>query len=286
MSETGFPWSQYDQAYRHIHEKLAEILSQLSTVKDPSEYLPVRLSDGSQFYVAAGGAGGGLSQVQVEDSSGVWTDVGYASGDLSVPIQVQNAIDIVDRADRLLGKVYGSQSQQLKQRTSTYELIVQLAHAGAEIDPRQTRLLTAADMVTVDNQVLRDLDGHAQVDVLTHPAVAQSTRTNLKVQFEREDSVMKYFGNTFSSAGDYAVLSAVAGQKHKVYAFNYESSADVEVCLRDGADAARKFGVRTSKGVLAQTFIHPFVGSVNTVLNLRAEGAATVKGYVQYVTEA
>jgi len=45
-------------------------------------------------------------------------------------------VDVSDRADRLLGVVYGSQGQQLLQRATTYDLICQLRHAGAEIDPR------------------------------------------------------------------------------------------------------------------------------------------------------
>jgi hypothetical protein len=38
--------------------------------------------------VQAGGAGGGLVQNQVRNASNVWTDVGFASGDQSVPVNV------------------------------------------------------------------------------------------------------------------------------------------------------------------------------------------------------
>ncbi|MFQ5999967.1 MAG: hypothetical protein ACE5J6_04235, partial [Candidatus Bathyarchaeia archaeon] len=44
--------------------------------------------------------------------------------------------DVIDRADRVLGRVYGSQGQHLQQRVSTYDLLVQLCHQGTEIDPR------------------------------------------------------------------------------------------------------------------------------------------------------
>jgi hypothetical protein len=37
--------------------------------------------------VVAGGAGGGLSQLQVRNGSNAWTDVGYFGGDLNVPVQ-------------------------------------------------------------------------------------------------------------------------------------------------------------------------------------------------------
>lgn len=36
--------------------------------------------------VAAGGAGGGLSQLQIRSGAGAWTDVGYAGGNLQMPV--------------------------------------------------------------------------------------------------------------------------------------------------------------------------------------------------------
>lgn len=57
--------------------------------------------------------------------------------------------DVIDRALRLLGIIYGSQGQQILQRAATYDLIVQLRNAGVEIDPRATRALTIADQISV-----------------------------------------------------------------------------------------------------------------------------------------
>jgi len=42
----------------------------------------------------------------------------------------------------------GNQDQTLRQRTGTYELLVQLFNAGVEIDPRAIRALTATDVVS------------------------------------------------------------------------------------------------------------------------------------------
>jgi hypothetical protein len=44
--------------------------------------------------------------------------------------------DVSDRAARLLGIIYGSQSQQLLQRAVTFDTLVQLRSGGVEIDPR------------------------------------------------------------------------------------------------------------------------------------------------------
>ncbi len=121
---------------------------------------------------------------------------------------------------------------------------------------------------------------------ISNVIAAQSARTNLLVKPEREDLSIKYFSNTFAGAADYSVLAAVAAQSHKVFAVNYESSGDVEVCLREATEATKKAFVRTTKGVYGQTLVHPWVLTANTILNLRAEGVTTVKGYVQYKTEA
>lgn len=59
--------------------------------------------------------------------------------------------DITDRPTRLLGVIYGSQGQQIRQRADTFDLIAQLRHAGAEIDPRAIRALTTADVLTVQS---------------------------------------------------------------------------------------------------------------------------------------
>jgi len=61
---------------------------------------------------------------------------------------ISGSVDITDRAARLLGITYGSQSQQLQQRASTYDLIVQLRTAGVEYDARQIRALTSGDVVS------------------------------------------------------------------------------------------------------------------------------------------
>jgi hypothetical protein len=63
--------------------------------------------------------------------------------------------DVIDKATRLLGLIYGSQGQQLLQRAATYELLVQLRHAGDEIDPRAIRALTSADVVDVSDKAAR-----------------------------------------------------------------------------------------------------------------------------------
>jgi len=58
--------------------------------------------------------------------------------------------DVSDRQARLLGIIYGSQGQ-IQQRAATLDLLIQLRHAGVEIDPRAIRALTAADIITVQS---------------------------------------------------------------------------------------------------------------------------------------
>ena len=42
--------------------------------------------------VVAGGAGGGVAQTQVRNSTNVWTDVGYYTGNLNMPVEVKTAL--------------------------------------------------------------------------------------------------------------------------------------------------------------------------------------------------
>jgi len=123
------------------------------------------------------------------------------------------------------------------------------------------------------------------VDVLSMPNVAQATRTNLKTQPERIDLTFDSWDVALGAAGDSELLAAVSGQSHKIFAFGYESDADVQQGFRFGT-SADKFGRRITKGVYAQTLMHPIIGTANTALNFRAEGAANVKVWVQYITEA
>ena len=73
----------------------------------------------------------------------------------SVSITGTPTVDVTDRAARLLGVVYGSQGQQIVQRAATFDLLTQLRHAGVEIDPRQIRALTSADVVDVSDRAAR-----------------------------------------------------------------------------------------------------------------------------------
>lgn len=64
------------------------------------------------------------------------------------------AVDVTDRAGRLVGVVYGSQGQQLKQTATNFNLQVELATGGTLYDARQIRALTASDVVTVGNATI------------------------------------------------------------------------------------------------------------------------------------
>jgi hypothetical protein len=59
-----------------------------------SGQLPASLTPSGNLKVAVleGGAGGGLAQIQVRDSSNIWTDIGYYTGNLNLPVQIQNSL--------------------------------------------------------------------------------------------------------------------------------------------------------------------------------------------------
>jgi hypothetical protein len=112
--------------------------------------------------------------------------------------------------------------------------------------------------------------------------VKQATRTNLKVQNEREDLVTKSWDLT---AGTSTLLSAVSGQRHKVYGWDYEADTDGanEFSATIGGVTV-KFGRRKTKGVHAMGLPHPIVCDVNTALSFVSAGNTTLS--LRYVTEA
>ncbi len=74
-----------------------------------------------------------------------------------------SAVDVTDRAARLLGVIYGSQAQQLKQTATNFNAAVELFAGGTAYDARSIRALTSADVVDVSDKSARLL-GHVTVD--------------------------------------------------------------------------------------------------------------------------
>jgi hypothetical protein len=109
--------------------------------------------------------------------------INYPSGTLIDPrsIRALTSADVVT--------VDGSAGQNLQQRATTYELLVQLATAGTQYDARQIRALTASDIVTI-------------ADI--NPYIANANQ---------------YSGN-ISSATTTTVISANSTQSIKVYDFS------------------------------------------------------------------
>lgn len=102
---------------------------------------------------AAGNSGviGLLKRLRTLLAAGLPTSLTVA-GNLKVAIVEATASlvsDITDRANRLVGIVYGSQSQQIKQTPVYFNSAVELYSGANAYDARQTRALTAADVVTV-----------------------------------------------------------------------------------------------------------------------------------------
>lgn len=121
-------------------------------------------------------------------------------------------IDVIDRAARLLGVVYGSQAQQLLQRAATFDLLVQLRSAGVEIDPRQIRSLTAAtDVVaTTDN------GGSLTID-----------NSNIDNRTVTKHDAKTYLWTAAGSAVDGAtVIAAVANKVIKIHRLFLQSTVD------------------------------------------------------------
>lgn len=90
----------------------------------------------------------------------------------------------------------------------------------------------------------------------------------------------KPFDLTFAGAGDQAAWDPAAGKAVRVKLISFESSADVQVGWRFGTTETVHV-CRTTKGPYVANLVGCNVqGAADENLNIRAEGAVTVKGYV------
>lgn len=156
-------------------------------------------------------------------------------------------VDEIDRAGRLLGKVYGNQDV-LQQRATTKELLVEISYQGTEKDPTQIRPLTSSDIATVQ----------------------QTARTSLTVKPEREDNT-SYAVIISPNAAGVQLIAGSGVTKIKVKKWGYHSVADGQHFFYFGTSTtaptlsatptAKVFGVSLLKGHYRQTSTDPDVGA-------------------------
>jgi hypothetical protein len=149
--------------------------------------------------------------------------------------------DLSSRAARLLGIIYGNQDQ-LQQRATTKELLVQIQHQGSEKDPTQIRALTASDIVAI-----------AREGTPTH----------------------------FSLSASGTIYTPAAGKKVRLVAFFWSSDADIITSLRFGSGGSDMFPLQKT-GVSAMNLLGlgPLQGAADAVLYGYLSGAGNMKGTV------
>jgi len=175
--------------------------------------------------------------------------------------------DVSDRAARLLGIVYGSQGAQLLQRAATFDSLVQLRDAGVEIDPRQIRLLTAADVVDVSDKPAR------QLGLVT---TVMENRT--------------YDHTTFDSNASGNIVAGVAGKVIKVHGLTIQAQGTVTVNINNGAGGASlaEWSFQAREGVVYAFTPYPahwFQTSVATALYATLSAAIVVTMNVIYTDD-
>jgi len=89
---------------------------------------------------------------ELSTSNPIFTGIVDASGNRMPSMDASTRpgyVDIIDRAGRLLGVVYGSQAQQLLQRASTYEALVTIRQGGAELSATNPIYSSITDVTKV-----------------------------------------------------------------------------------------------------------------------------------------
>jgi len=169
--------------------------------------------------------------------------------------------DLMDRAMRLLGKVYGT-LDVLQQQATTKELLVQIAHAGTPKDPTQIRALTSGDIITAVQATAANLKNEP----------TQTTRTNLKVMPEREDAI-NLGGSVSPNAAGVQILAPNGSKQIKVYDAGYHAGVSGTHYFYFGTATTattRRFCTLNSTGLIHKTFVMPRVSNAADGLYLYA----------------
>lgn len=90
------------------------------------------------------------------------------------PVSIAAAVDVSDRAGRLVGVVYGSQGQQLKQTATNFNLQSELAVGSTLIDPRDVSDRSGRALGSIANLFLLDATYTGRMPAGASPANAES----------------------------------------------------------------------------------------------------------------
>jgi len=200
--------------------------------------------------------------------------------------------DVIDRADRLLGRVYGSQGQQLKQRASTHELMVQLVHQGVEYQAGggggsglvQCQIRNEGDDAWINEPYARDISDRAtralgKVNVAGFDVPLPSGINEIgRVQVSDVSKTATVKKIDLTSTG--IIHTPASGKKIRVKAFTWSSNADVVTALRFGTAGDLLFPIQ-AKGVIGMNLVGCNIeGAVNEALYGYLSGTGTMKGTV------
>jgi hypothetical protein len=246
--------------------------------------------------------------------------INYPSGTLIDP----RAIRALTYSDAMTA--YGSQSQALLQRATSYELLTTIRQAGSElsasnpifgsivysgavIDPRAIRALTYSDIITAyGSQTQALLQRASTYDLLVTIRQAgselsaanpiftspyQATRTNLTNKPERED--LTIYGGTFSpnGTGGTQVVAGVAGKQIKVFMAGMEILTPGLHYFYFGSSttpptlpANKVFLAGSAVGRNRQTFTNPMVsGSGDSLYLFSAVAETNMPADIAYAQE-
>lgn len=271
-------------------------------------------------------AGSQLVAAKGDQTTGLWVNVKNASlavtgtfwqatqpvsgtfWQTTQPVSIAAAVDVSDRAARLVGVVYGSQAQQLKQTATNFNAQVEVAVGATLIDPRSIRTLTTADAVNVGQWIGSAAPTVGQKAMASSlPVVIASDQSAVPVSaaslplptgaateatLTRLDSVNLSMTVTSvavaqGAAGTTVLAAASAANKHKVIGVLLTLSADGTVKFTDGvADLTGPMDVAAKGGFVIPASLMAMIetGAINRALNLVTTGGLA-NGIVRIVTE-
>lgn len=242
-------------------------------------------NDAIRVNVVAGGAGGGVAQTQVKDSSGTWTDVGYATGNLNMPVSIENS------------------SITLNTNITNSSLTV-----DTELNTDDFDTGTGTDTQAIIGIVLPASGGHTlwdgSVSLNSSLPAGNNNIGNVGISSYAGGSVpidsdvlgtgtttatIKTAVINATASGDTQVVAAVAGKKIRLLAYAFVSDTAVTVKFRDNSatpvDLTGPMAVAANGGVSYAGGFDSWVGetAAGQALMINLSANANVGGHITYI---
>jgi hypothetical protein len=247
-----------------------------------NDYLPVRLTDGTSFYNASSGGGGGVTHTDDAPFTPASDD-----GVPAFAVFDDVAPDSVDEGDAGALRMSANRNLYITLRDAAGN------ERGANVNPSNALLVAQTGALPAGTNNIGDVDvltlpalpagtnNIGDVDVLTLPAIPAGSNEIGRIRYAKPTtSELSEAIVNFSSSGDNTIVSATTSQTTRVYAIFLVASGPTNIKFRNGTtDLTGVIPLTAGGGLVLDNMGDPwFTTSANTAFNINSSAAVQVSG--------